>query len=259
MKNTELQILTGSVTEQCTHRVDKHLDGYYTIQFMARGGVELFYDEQHFKMEGAWFWPAYPGPHIRFHVAPGYASWEHRHIAFRGPLVQQWITEGLFPTSPQPALPNKDHRSAFDQILAQIRRTDHWGMRRAIHMLEGLLIELAEARAQSILQRPWIQEVLELFVHGETNFIPNYAQLARRYNMSVSNFRRQFRQATGIAIHSYVLQCRIARAKTLLTETDLPMKSIAQKLNYSDIYYFSRQFRELTGITPTMYRQNQYL
>ncbi len=259
MKQAELQILTGSVARQATHKVDKHLHGYYTIQFMATGGVELFYDEQRYYMEGAWFWPAYPGPHIRFHVAPGYPCWEHRHIAFRGSLVQQWMSEGLFPTSPQPAEQHKDYRPIFDTLLLQIQRTDHWGMRRAIHMLEGLLIDLAEARAQSLLQRSWVQEVLELFKHEETDFAPDYQQLAQRYNMSVSNFRRHFRQATGTAIHLYVLQCRIARAKTLLIETNLPMKHIAQQLGYSDIYYFSRQFRDLVGVPPTTYRKSLHL
>jgi AraC-like DNA-binding protein len=259
MKDTELQILTGSVALQCTHKIDKHLDGYYTIQFMTTGGVELFYDDQRYQMEGAWFWPAYPGPHIRFHVALGYASWEHRHVAFRGPLVQQWITEGLFPTCPQPAEQNKDYCALFDRLLVQIKRTDHWGRRRAIHMLEGLLIDLAEARTQFMPQRPWVQEVLDLFIQGETDFMPDYEQLALRYSMSVSSFRRQFRQATGTAIHMYVLQCRVARAKTLLIETDLPMKFIAQQLGYSDVYYFSRQFHELVGITPTIYRKSQHL
>ncbi|GHO79135.1 hypothetical protein KSD_69060 [Ktedonobacter sp. SOSP1-85] len=259
MKDAELQILTGSMVLQATHKVAKHLDGYYTIQFMATGGVELFYDDQHYSIEGAWFWPAYPGPYIRFHRAPSYASWEHRHIAFRGPLVQQWMTEGLFPTSPQPAEPGKDYRAIFDRLLAEIKRTDHWGMRRAIHLLEGLLIDLAEERAQCMVQPPWIQEILDLFTHGDPDFAPDYEHLAQSYNMSVSSLRRRFRQATGTAIHAYVLQCRVARAKTLLIETNLPMKRIAQQLSYSDVYYFSRQFHDLVGVTPTIYRESQHI
>ncbi len=62
-----------------------------------------------------------------------------------------------------------------------------------------------------------------------------------------------------MAIHMYVLQCRVARAKTLLIETDLPMKLIAQQLGYSDVYYFSRQFHELVGVTPTIYPKTQHL
>lgn len=259
MKPTELQLLTGSMTPQATHAIDKHLEGYYTIQLMTTGGVELFYDDRRYLLEGSWFWPAYPGPRIRFHVAPGYPYWEHRYIAFRGPLVQQWVNEGLFSPDPQPARPDMAYGPLFDKLLAQMKQTGYWSTRRALHLLEGLLIDLAEERAQDVPRYSWVQEVLEHFKQQEANFPPDYEQLARQYHMSVSSLRRQFRQETGMPIHSYVLQCRIAWAQSLLAETVLPMNSIARRLGYSDVYYFSRQFHECVGMSPTAYRQRQRL
>lgn len=260
MKNADLIFLTGSNTPQATHSVDKHLEGYYTLQFMASGGVELFYDEQRYEMYGAWFWPAYPGPHIRFHVASGYPSWHHRHVAFRGPLVQRWIAEGLFPLSPQPALQDIAYCSIFDALLQQIKRMDYWGTLRAIHTLEGLLIDLAEARSQQQDHVPaWIQELVAYFASEDANFTLDYEQLAQHYGMSLSTLRRQFGHMMGMPLHTYVLQCKIARARRLLAETDLTIKMIAHRVGYSDVYYFSRHFRQLVGVPPALYRKSGHM
>jgi len=58
--------------------------------------------------------------------------------------------------------------------------------------------------------------------------------------------------------HAYLLQCRATSARRLLGETDLPIKSIAQQLGYRDVYFFSRQFRQMTGVPPAVYRHSRH-
>ena len=54
-----------STATRCIARVDKRFDGYYTLQFMARGGLELYYGDERHELKGAWFWTAQPGPRTR--------------------------------------------------------------------------------------------------------------------------------------------------------------------------------------------------
>lgn len=253
----DLTFLATSSAPECTLRLDKHVVGYYTLQFMERGGVELGYDERWRRMEGAWFWPAYPGPRLRFHPAPGHVSWFHRHVGFRGPLVQRWIASGLWPTDAQPAPAGKDYPSLFDALIRQSKRTDHWGRLRAINLLEQLLLELAEARAPSPAARlPWLEPVLEQLTRDGV-FTPDYARIAAERGMAPSTLRRRFKEATGLSLHAYVLQARLARARSLLGETDLPLKAVAERLGYDNIYFFSRQFRQQIGVTPGVYRRSR--
>src|SRR5262245_43161464 len=86
-----ISFLHGSATPRCTAVVDTHFDGYYTLQFMARGAVDLYYDREHHRLEGRWCWTAFPGPWIRFRLAPGCPWWHHRYVAVRGPLVVRWL------------------------------------------------------------------------------------------------------------------------------------------------------------------------
>jgi AraC-like DNA-binding protein len=83
--------------------------------------------------------------------------------------------------------------------------------------------------------------------------------MAERCALSVPQFNRRFKQAFGLAALRYVLRERIARAATLLRETDLSIKEIAEALGYRDVFYFHRQFRQLLGQTPGEMRLNSKL
>jgi AraC-like DNA-binding protein len=257
MPDGDLVFLHCGYMERCNAHVDKHFDGYYTIQFMAGGGVELSYDDREYTLEGHWFWPAMPGPHIRFLPAPGHFYWVHRYVAFKGPLMSRWMSEGLYPDGPQPA-PHEKYPSKFDELLEQVQRATRWGTLRAVNLLENILIELAEARARPQERDPWLERIMEeIKASSETSADPDYAKLARREGMALSTLRRRFRHATGTALHTYALQCRVGEARRRLGETDFPIKEIAEQLGYKDVFFFSRQFTKITGTTPAAYRKSR--
>jgi AraC-like DNA-binding protein len=255
----DLHFLHCGHVPQCVARVNKYFVGYYTLQFMSSGGLELLYDDRKFTLTGGqWFWPANPGPHIRFHPATGHLFWVHRYVAFKGPLVGRWIASGLISEEQQPqAAPrNRDFVPRFDELLSQVQRSNSWGNLRAVNLLEGLLLELSELRAQPAARETWLDEVLEELM-AEESVTLNYTKLARRHGMALSTLRRRFRAATGTALHTYALQCRIATARGLLGDTDLPVKLVAERLGYNDVYFFSRQFKKLSGTSPAAYRRSR--
>ena len=83
----------------------------------------------------------------------------------------------------------------------------------------------------------------------------NIDQLARRAFMSTGHFRRVFRHLTGKSPIAFILDCRIDRAAYYLKETRLPIQRVAATVGYADIYFFSRQFKERTGRSPSAYRR----
>ena len=86
---------------------------------------------------------------------------------------------------------------------------------------------------------------------------PDYAALAARAGISPSTLRRRFRQATGLTPHRYLIAQRCAAARRLLQETDWPLHRIAEELAYRDVYFFSRQFHQVTGLTPGRFRERR--
>ena len=239
----------------CTAIVDKYFEGYCTIQYISAGAVELFYDDERHLLEPGYFWPAFPGPHIRFHAAPGHRWWTHRYLAFCGPLASRWMSDGLFPRLPQPAPVGWNSKREFDRLLSLVQSGGRWDACRARNALERLLIELAACRERPREPQPWLEKALARL--SATDKPPvDYSKLAREAGLSLSGLRRQFKQAIGIPMHAYALQCRISAARTLLTESLLPIKDIAERLGYNDLYFFSRQFRQLSGMPPAAYRKS---
>ena len=253
---TDLIFLATTNAPQSRIHVDKHLIGYATMQFMARGGVQLSYDDRVYRLEGAWFWPAHPGPRIRFHVADGHPFWHHRHVGFQGPLVGRWIAAGLWPDAPQPAPESQDWEERFDTLIGLAQRTDRWGRLRGINLLEQLLLELAEARAAPTSDETWLEQALAR-LDNTAAFSPDYIALASVLGLGLSTLRRRFREATGMSLHDYVLQARMASALRLLSETDLPIKAVADRLGYDNVYFFARQFRQRVGVPPGLYRKSR--
>ena len=76
-------------------------------------------------------------------------------------------------------------------------------------------------------------------------------QLAAAAHLSAYHFARQFKAATGLPPHQYVIARRIERAKEiLLSETDLSLAEIATLVGFSDQSQFTRHFKRLIGVTP---------
>lgn len=84
---------------------------------------------------------------------------------------------------------------------------------------------------------------------------PSLAELSELVGLSQRHLTRAFKQSTGVTVHTYVEQVRLARTKDLLADTDLLMKEIAAMLGFACAGGMSVAFRKLTGETPQAYRR----
>jgi len=80
-------------------------------------------------------------------------------------------------------------------------------------------------------------------------------QMAAVTRLSAYHFARQFKAATGLPPHQYVIMRRVERAKQLLRAgTDLSLAEVAARAGFSDQSQFSRHFKRLVGVTPGHFR-----
>lgn len=83
------------------------------------------------------------------------------------------------------------------------------------------------------------------------------ASLAAQACVSRSVFSSRFTACVGKPPLQYLTECRMRRAKALLRETDLGVKSIAEKVGYSNESAFSSAFRRVSGTSPGAYRRSK--
>ncbi len=100
-----------------------------------------------------------------------------------------------------------------------------------------------------------LQQVLSYMdAHLDQNL--QLKDLAQRLGMSQFHFSRLFKQSLGLSPYQYLIQQRIARAQSLLQQSDRAIIEIALDCGFGSHSHFSKQFRQITGVSPKIYRAN---
>src|SRR5262249_47727194 len=91
--------------------------------------------------------------------------------------------------------------------------------------------------------------------HLEAN--PSLDEMAAVARLSPYHFARQFKRATGLPPHQYVIARRVERARQLLQAgTDLSLAEVALRVAFSDQSQFTHHFKRLVGVTPGQFRMS---
>lgn len=80
-------------------------------------------------------------------------------------------------------------------------------------------------------------------------------QLARRLNLSISHFQHLYKQFFQTTCVQDIIQARIKHAQLYLCISEMSISSLASFCGYDNELHFMRQFKKLTGMTPSQYRE----
>jgi AraC family transcriptional regulator len=126
-------------------------------------------------------------------------------------------------------------------LAAQLVRHHSTGRQATLPRITGLNHHQLEAVRQLIEER--MDEPLSI------------DDLAAEVGLSPIHFARQFKRSTGKAPYQYIIEARVARARTLL-EGSMPIAEIAFQCGFSHQEHLTRLFGRLMGITPAAYRRS---
>ncbi|MHC4873809.1 MAG: AraC family transcriptional regulator [Planctomycetota bacterium] len=83
----------------------------------------------------------------------------------------------------------------------------------------------------------------------------NINDFADEMHCTPDHFIRMFKRFKGITPVKFIIKARITRACQLLSFSNLDIGQIANKLGYTDQYFFSKQFKSITGVPPREFRK----
>ncbi len=156
-----------------------------------------------------------------------------------------------------PPVMQKRMQSTLRRIVAgclmPIRSRAFYANRALLDLLE-LVSEVLDP-AISIVDDP-LQEAADL-IECNMHRALSVQAVAAEVGMSTNHFIRSFRQRFGETPLVYHQRNRIRAAQRLLTQTQYPIKLIAEWTGFSDVYYFSRLFSAKTGTPPAAYRRQK--
>lgn len=123
---------------------------------------------------------------------------------------------------------------------------------------EGALIWLNAILSEQLLQLKTSEVSRIMKIVNTINNKPTYpytlSYLANRCGYSINHFLRLFKQEIGVTPMTYCLQVKMNLAKHYILYSNYTINEIAILCGYKDVAYFSKQFKQLSGMSPSVFR-----
>ncbi len=246
-----------------------HADGYY---FNVEKGRTLNEYQLLYNPEGEGIFRTAHCPEIRlkpgdmFLLFPGewhtyhpltHTGWKSHWIGFKGRNMDDRVRAGfLSPEKPvyhvgYSSVIEELYRSAYEQAVEEAAYSQQVMAGLVNHLIGKMYslernIELGKNQQQVDMinrARLRIRQALESDL--------TIQRVAEEMGVSYSNFRKLFKEFTGLSPATYQQELRLLRAKELLSTTDLTVKEIAYRLNFESPDYFSAKFKAKMGCKPS--------
>lgn len=109
---------------------------------------------------------------------------------------------------------------------------------------------------RSILIEKIKAAIIEMIHYSDEVPKVNYSDyLSEKLDYDYTYLSNTFSEVKGITIQHFIIQHKIERVKELLLYDELTLTEIAYKLHYSSVAHLSNQFKKVTGLSPTFFKQ----
>src|SRR5207253_8498937 len=98
--------------------------------------------------------------------------------------------------------------------------------------------------------------VIEMVHHTQEELKVNFSDhLSKKLNHDYTYMANLFSEVQGITIEQFIISHKIERIKELIIYGELNITQIAWKMNYSSVAHLSNQFKKVTGLSPSHFKQ----
>ncbi|WP_144875738.1 AraC family transcriptional regulator [Microbacterium sp. 1.5R] len=193
-------------------------------------------------------------PGVQHGYGPLRSGWTEHWVLFSGAATRALDELGAWrragPVVPLDRVPGSLHRT-FARLHAALADSGSPGALRASATGYAWIAELAASTMPAAAP-----DLIEAFTRGASRQVPMETR-ARELGLSVGQLRSAAVAATGLTPLQLLIDSRLSRAQTLLVETDLEVGAIARQVGFDDPSYFSRQFTQRLGRSPSLFRDEQ--
>jgi YesN/AraC family two-component response regulator len=138
------------------------------------------------------------------------------------------------------------------EVIGNVSVEQHEQIKKAL-LRSGL--ELMDDK-KSILIQKIKNVIIELVHYSEEPLTVNFSEyLNQKLNYDYTYLANLFSEVQGTTIEKFLIAHKIERVKELLVYNELNLTEIAYRMHYSSVAHLSAQFKKVTGLTPSHFKQ----
>ena len=138
------------------------------------------------------------------------------------------------------------------EVMKDLTEVEREKLRKML-LLSGL--ELMDDKKAMLIEK--IKNTIIEMVHY-TDELPkvNYSEyISEKLGLEYTHISKIFSEVKGITIEQFIIAHKIERVKELLLYDELNLTQISYIMNYSSVAHLSKQFKKVTGLTPSFFKQ----
>ena len=186
-------------------------------------------------------------------------GWHEYWVGFKGAYFSGLIEEGRF--SPEQVFfevgLHDSMISLFNLIFDEVRTQRPLYQMKACAAILSLIAEVLARERRSDQPNSYQQTVDKAKYLMESNIFKaiNLSAISDELGISTSRLNEIFKTYTSMTPYQYYIHIKIHRAESILEQENLSVKEVAYKMGFDDQYYFSRLFKNKTGISPSDWKK----
>lgn len=116
-------------------------------------------------------------------------------------------------------------------------------------------LELMDNKKAILIEKIKASVIEIIHYEDDVLMIKNSEYLSEKLNYRYSYLANIFSEATGINLEYYIIAHKIEKVKELIIYDELNLTEISYKLGYKSVSHLSSQFKKITGLTPSFFKE----
>ena len=187
--------------------------------------------------------------------------WGEIFIQFRGPTFDLWReNKVIHPSRPVLKLPaSADWLRRLEAVIEPSHLPEPCQTLKRLLRLQDVLVDALLAAAS--MRKPharadWLDIATAKIDLQPLDTLIDWDKLSEQMSLSHDRFRKRFKSLAGVSPSQYRASRVMNSACEMLHDLKLPLKEIARRCGFSDVFHFSKRFAQVVGIPPSRYRKH---
>lgn len=172
--------------------------------------------------------------------------------------IQEFFSNSVLSYSPKQI---SELYSIGKKMITEMRKSGNAVATPTIRLLSAQFADILTHYSSSPAPQIYLSELSEISMitdYLKTHYSAHITldELAEKFKMNKFSLCKKFRRETDLSVVDFLNQIRVNHARDLLENSSMRMDEITAKTGFESVAYFSRVFKNYTGISPTAYRKN---